>query len=196
MKAHIINATIVAALAAGAAGAASCTSAVRQGTGTTYLIIESLRGVSGAEDAETGTTLPSDVVTNGGVLADTGVVTFRLGLKDPLAPTSTNNFITVNRYQVRYFRSDGRNTPGVDVPFPFDGAMTVTVGTDGTIDAAFLLVRIQAKLESPLFALRNQGGAKVISTIAEVTFFGQDQTGRAATATGRISIDFADFADP
>ncbi|HUF25110.1 MAG TPA: hypothetical protein VMN81_13345 [Vicinamibacterales bacterium] len=195
MKAHIINATIVVALAAGAAGAAACTSTVRQGTGNSYLIIDSLRGFSGATGADTGTRLNSDVITKDGVIADGGLVAFRVGLKDPLAPTSTNNSVTVNRYTVRYIRADGRNTPGVDVPFPFDGALTMTVAPDGTAEGTFLLVRLQAKLESPLFALRNQGGAKVISTIAEVTFFGQDQTGRAVSATGRISIEFADFPD-
>ena len=45
---------------------------------------------------------------------------------NPNGPTS-NNAITVNRYRVTYRRSDGRNTPGVDVPYAFDGAVTFTV---------------------------------------------------------------------
>ncbi|HEX6323821.1 MAG TPA: hypothetical protein VFZ36_08855 [Vicinamibacterales bacterium] len=206
MKAHLINATLVAALAAGAAGSAACTSAVRQGTGNSYLIIDALQGVEGQSGQE-GANLRSDVEalvtqTVGGadikvptIFEDGGLVTFRLGLKDPLAPTSTNNFITVTRYRVEYARTDGRNTPGVDVPHPFEGAVTATVGTDGQTRVGFTLVRLQAKAEPPLVGLRGAGGQFAISTIATVTFFGADQTGRAASATGKITISFADWAD-
>jgi hypothetical protein len=36
----------------------------------------------------------------------------------------------------------------------------------------------------------------VISTIAEITFYGHDQTGRDVSVTGRINVNFANFADP
>ena len=36
----------------------------------------------------------------------------------------------------------------------------------------------------------------VISTLADVTFYGQDQTGRAVSVTGTIGVNFADWADP
>jgi hypothetical protein len=203
MKAHIINATLIAALAA---GGAACTSAVRQGTGNTYLIIDSLQGIEG-QSGEESATLRSDVEalvkkTIAGVEVDVptifedgGVVTFRLGLKDPAAPTSANNFITVTRYRVEYTRSDGRNRAGIDVPHPFDGAVTATVGGDGSVTVGFTLVRLQAKMEPPLAGLRGAGGQFAISTIATVTFYGADQTGRAASATGQITVSFADWAD-
>ena len=70
----------------------------------------------------------------------------------PTSPTTTN-FITVTRYHVEFVRADGRNTPGVDVPFPFDGAMTVTVGAADATGGRSTLVRVQAKLEAPLTAL-------------------------------------------
>lgn len=206
MKAHIINATLIAALAAGAAGGAACTSAVRQGTGNTYLIIDSLQGIEG-QSGEESATLRSDVEalvkkTIAGVEVDVptifedgGVVTFRLGLKDPAAPTSANNFITVTRYRVEYTRSDGRNRAGIDVPHPFDGAVTATVGDDGSATVGFTLVRLQAKAEPPLVGLRGAGGQFAITTIATVTFYGADQTGRAASATGKITVSFADWAD-
>jgi hypothetical protein len=108
---------------------------------------------------------------------------------------SRNNYITVNRYRVTYKRSDGRNTPGVDVPFGFDGAGTVTV-TDQDAGLAFVLVRVQAKLEPPLMNLRNGGGADTISTIADITFYGRDQAGNDISVTGSISVNFADWADP
>ena len=56
-----------------------------------------------------------------------------------------------------------------------------------------VLVRAQAKLEKPLVTLVGiRGGALIISTIADVTFFGKDQTGRDATVTGSISVNFAE----
>ena len=197
MRADIINATLVVALAAGAAVSASCTSAVRQGEGSSYLIIDSLRGVEG-QSGEEGATLRSDVEALvkmvPTIFEDGGRVTFRLGLKDPLASVSPNNFITVTRYRVEYARTDGRNRPGIDVPHPFDGAFTATVG-DSTTTVGFTLVRLQAKKEPPLIGLRGGGSQFAISTIATVTFFGTDQTGRAASASGKISIAFADWAD-
>jgi hypothetical protein len=58
------------------------------------------------------------------------------------------------------------------------------------------MVRAQAKLEPPLRNLRAGGGAGLISTIADVTFYGKDQTGTDVSVTGSISVNFADWADP
>ena len=201
MRAHVNRLFAGLALAAGMAGSASCTSMVRDSASNSYLIIDSLAGFSGALDDETGNTLPSDVLTCGGVIGDAAIVTFRLALKDPGVPTvpnvmTTNNFITVNRYRVVFTRADGRNTPGVDVPHGFDGAFTVTVRAEGTTGASFSLVRVQAKEEPPLRNLAQNFGLGVVSTIAEVTFYGHDQTGRAVSVVGRMSVNFADFADP
>ena len=199
MRAHLNRAIGVIALSAAVAGSASCTSMVRDSASNSYLIIDSLQGFTNED--ETGNNLQSDVLTCGGVREDEGAVTFRLALKDPGVPTvpnvmTTNNFITVNRFRVTYLRTDGRNTPGVDVPHPWDGGITVTVRAEGTTDASFSLVRVQAKLEPPLRNMANGKGLGVISTIAEITFYGHDQTGRAISVVGRISVDFADFADP
>ena len=112
----------------------------------------------------------------------------------PTTPT-TANYITVTQYHVSYIRSDGRNTPGVDVPFPFDGALTVTVGASAAT-ASLTLVRLQAKNEAPLRNLVGGNGALAISTIAQITFYGTDQTGRAVSVTGNISVNFADWGDP
>ena len=35
-----------------------------------------------------------------------------------------------------------------------------------------------------------------VNTIAEVTFYGRDQTGAELNATGTITVNFADWADP
>ena len=182
-------------------GSTTCGNAVRQGEGTSFLIIRAMEAAPGAEPGEFGGTLLSDVETVVDdvptIFNDIGRVSFGLGLKDPGPPTapvtpSPLQHITVNRYRVTFIRADGRNTPGVDVPYPFDGAFTVTVS--GDTEAGFTLVRNVAKLEPPLLALVNS--VVLISTIAEVTFYGQDQTGRAVTATARIGIDFGNFGDP
>ena len=196
------SATRVLAVALLAGATASCGDMAREGTASSYLIISALEGASGAEPGTFGGTVASDVITivddAPTIFSDLGRVRFRLGMKDagsatdPLSPT-TNNFITVNRYRVRYIRADGRNTPGVDVPYPFDGAFTATVGS-GDVTVSFELVRHIAKQEAPLAALMRN--ATIISTIAEVTFFGRDQTGREVSIVGQITVDFGNFGDP
>ena len=75
-------------------------------------------------------------------------------------------------------------------------AVTVTVGAGSTVQVAFDLVRVQAKLEPPLKNLAAGGAQNVISTIAEVTFFGRDQAGNEVSVTGSISVNFSDWGDP
>lgn len=187
---------------------ASCGDLQRQGTGSSYIIIRSFDGASGADPEEFGNgVLYSDVITlvkgDGEeriptIFSDLGRVNFSLGMKDPggpgspTAPTSAN-FITLNRYRVRYIRSDGRNTPGVDVPYPFDGGLSVTIGA-GEVEAVFEIVRHAAKMESPLGALAVN--PTIITTLGEVTFYGRDQTGREVTAVGTITVAFGNFGDP
>jgi hypothetical protein len=163
----------------------SCGELTRQGTGSSYLVITSLRTASGDD-------LRSDVITDGTIFADPADVTFTLEMKDPEGGgPSPVNAITVNRYRVRFIRSDGRNTEGVDVPYAFDGAFTTTVS--GTSSANFTLVRAQAKAEAPLAALATN--LLVLSTIAEITFYGHDQTGREVLVTGQLGVHFANWAD-
>lgn len=187
--------------------AASCGKALRQGQSASYLIINSLQGASGADPTKFGGTMFSDVVTlvkgqNDAlvptIFSDLGQVKLALALKDPgttdnPAKPTTNNFITIDRYRVTYIRADGRNTPGVDVPYPFDGAMTLTVSASEAT-GSFEIVRHAAKTEAPLLALASNG--LIINTLGEVTFYGRDQTGRAVSVSGRILIDFGNFGDP
>lgn len=170
---------------------AGCGEAVRQGRGSAFLVLDSLTGTN------TGSTtfssvVASDVLHGGGVIADQGQAVFRLQMKDAALAPSPNNAVTITRYRVTYIRADGRNTPGVDVPYPFDGAVTATVVGAATV--GFTLVRVQAKLEEPLRALSFDGGANVISTIAQVTFFGTDAAGNTVSVTGQIEVNFSDWA--
>ena len=174
-----------------------CGEMTRLGDASSYLVMNLLEAAPGATPDDFGGTLLSDVITVvddvPGVYNDIGAVTLSLAMKDPLIAPSSTNAITINRYRVRYIRSDGRNTPGVDVPYGFDGAMTMTV-SGGGVTGTFEIVRHVAKLEAPLAALTING--VIISTLAEVTFYGHDQTGREVSVTGRMLIDFGNFADP
>ena len=202
-----------AAMLAGALVASlACGKAVREGRASSYLIVENLMAASGAQPAKFSNTLESDVVTNvkqtvGGqqvlvptIYEDVGQVTLKIAMKDPgtsdnpTSPSPTNQ-ITINRYRVVYTRADGQNTPGVHVPYAFDGAATGTVSANGG-SLTFILVRAQAKLETPLSELVGGGGSFVISAIADVTFYGRDQAGNDVAVVARISVNFADWGDP
>jgi hypothetical protein len=115
-------------------------------------------------------------------------------MKDALTSPSPVNAVTINRYRVTFRRSDGRSTPGVDVPFPFDSAVTFTIAAGGTVNQPFELVRHVAKKEAPLGALAFS--PVIISTVADVTFFGRDQAGNELSVTGSIGVQFGNFADP
>lgn len=192
-------AAVAGLVAAGALASACGSETMRQGQASSYLVIRALEGASGADDSSQFTpVLRADVRTKGGVFEDNGRVVMTAAMKDVTNPTgpSTNNQIKVTRYRVSFRRSDGRDRPGVDVPYAFDGGVTFTVAPDEEISVPFTLVRAQSKLEPPLSALAGAGGGVVISTLADVTFFGRDQTGREVSVTGSISVNFADWADP
>ena len=198
----IHTAKLILLLAAVTAGQVSCGSVVRDGKSSVYLVVDSLVAKrAGSSDPEGGTLL-SDVVTKGSTFNDVATVTLRMSPKD-IGPTGTtqpslNNEVTINRYRVVYRRADGRNTPGVDVPYGFDGAATGTIPVGGTLKLGFELVRHIAKEESPLIQLRFANGntPPVISTITDVTFYGRDQVGNELNVTGSMLINFGDFADP
>jgi hypothetical protein len=184
-----------------AAGVSACGDQTRQGTASSYLIIAAIEAASGADPTTFGSGLSSDVITVKDDVAtifnDPARVTLKLGLKDPgpasspVTPTQ-NNWITVTQYHVQYVRSDGHNIEGVDVPYAFDGGLAGTISGDTTL--GFTLVRNQAKMEAPLAALASN--PIVLSTIARVTFYGHDQTGREVSVTGNVDVTFANFGDP
>jgi hypothetical protein len=185
----------------------TCGEVVREGRAPVYLVIDSLQGAQGNKPATLGNPLTSDVITNvttpapcseatpcPTVFNDLGSVVFRLVAKDvSVAPTS-NNQVRITQYHVAYRRADGRNTPGVDVPFGFDGAITGTVPPAGTATFGFELVRSVAKSETPLVQLVSNAGV-LINAIADVTFYGRDQVGNDISAAGSISIEFGNFGD-
>lgn len=201
------------ALAAGLVVSVSCGDTVRQGRSPGYLVIDSLTANSGAIPDENDEVLQSDVLTIvkkkvqiGGeevdvptpvIFEDWGHVVLHVDMKNPASNTSPTNSITVSRCRIDYKRTDGRNTPGVDVPFGFDSGLTGTVPGDGrSVPFSFTIVRAAAKAEAPLRALADGGPALFIDTIAVVTFYGRDQAGNDVVVTGQISVRFANWGDP
>lgn len=205
---HVIRTNAKSLRAAGAAALALVAAIALPGCGkqqktsdaSSYLIVESFMASKGIDPEKEYGVLDSDVSTEGSVYSDFGKVRFQLGLKDPGTPTDPSaptpvNFITISRYHVKYIRSDGKNVQGVDVPWEFDGGTSVTVGLGAGFLSTITLVRVQAKLDSPLRALVGLGGQVAITTIAEVTFYGKDQAGHDVSTKAYITVNFADFAD-
>jgi len=203
MKANCLGMCAVLA----AVAASGCGDYVRQGNGPTQATVAVLEGASGAEPGKFGGTMLSDVITlvkktvNGGeqrvptVFNDIGRVTVIADMKDPSVTSPTPiNAITFNRYRVTYIRADGRNTPGVDVPYGFDSAVTFTVTPGSPATAGFDLVRHIAKEEAPLVGLTTNDD--LITAIAQVTFYGKDHAGNDVSASGNIGITFGNFGDP
>jgi hypothetical protein len=181
-------------------GSVSCGDVQTQGHSPSQLIMDSLEATSGGNPGDYSTPLLSDVRTKSTTFSDPGQVTLRIILKDQGAPGASStpsplNAVKITRYHVNFLRTDGRNTQGVDVPYAFDGAVTGTI-TTSPITLPFEMVRHQAKLEPPLTNLVGMGGRVIISTIAEVTFYGEDLAGNDIRVVGTMSVNFADFADP
>jgi hypothetical protein len=200
-KTHLIH-SVKGVLAAVVCGLSitSCADLARTGTGPAYLIIDSVAASRGGSSSATFTNnLESDVVTRSSVFSDIGQARIRAVMKNALSTTAPSpiNSITLTRYRVHYRRTDGQNQQGIDVPYDIEGGTTATVevGSDTPTVVGFDLVRLQAKLERPLRNLVGAGGLIVISTIAEVTFYGADQAGNDVSITGSIDVKFADFGD-
>jgi len=184
------------------AATSACGDVIRQGKSPVVLVIDRLTGSSGGGSGNASGTLQSDVVVNKcvapaapcpSIFSDSGQAVMRLVPKDALIDPTSNNQVTITRYHVTYRRADGRNTPGVDVPFGFDGAVTGTIPGGGTTVFDYELVRHVAKEESPLVQLATS--PNVISTIAEITFYGTDLVGNAVSAAGFMTIEFGNFGD-
>lgn len=146
-----------------------------------------------------GSPLDSDVeISNGGVCPD--IVSLRLEnhFKNPgVTNTGFRHDFTVERYEVRYFRSDGRNVEGVDVPYAISGNVAQEVIEESATTLLLEVVRRQAKLEPPLLNLASTGGGALIFTaFAEVTLHARTTTGQVLNpVSGRLQIDFANFGD-
>jgi hypothetical protein len=181
----------------------SCTpDFVEQNDSDVILRFVKIIGLEG-EGEDEGDVLLSDVTP---IFNDNARLSLEVIPKNP-NPQILGNFndVFLERYEVRYFRTDGRNTEGVDVPYRFTGAMATLVPANGQADAIIVVVRHTAKEEPPLRNLAFEpqsnvpggpgGGHGIIHTIAEITVHGRTTSGKALAVTGRLTVTFADFAD-
>jgi hypothetical protein len=172
---------------------------LRTGRAPVYLVVQNVVGIDSAGSASAS--LRSDVRDDtGGVFNDDAQITLRAEAKNPTVPTSAINAVTLTRYHVDYRRTDGRNTPGVDVPYSIDGGLSLTIQPGATGQAIFEIVRHQAKLEPPLKNLdasvngeRLITGLGFLSTIAHITIYGRDGNGNEVSATAQMDVHFGDF---
>jgi hypothetical protein len=163
---------------------------------SSFIIVESITG----QDAEGNTAnfLQSDVVlSDSTVVADIAEATLQAALLDPapiLDPSQYNDII-LDRYIVSYSRVDGKNRQGVDVPYSFEGSLSQILRVDTSTTISFVIVREVAKLEAPLFDLIQNRAEGVIEAIAKIEFYGHDLVNNKVTATGYLTIFFANYAD-
>jgi len=145
-----------------------------------------------------GTPITSDVqISNGSICPDFATLRVENHLKNPLnTDASFRSDVVIERYDVRYFRSDGRSTEGVDVPFRITGNVAQEIQASNSAVLNLEIVRRQAKLEPPLRNLQGLGGGQVVTMFAEVTLHARSTIQQSLnTATARVQIDFADFVD-
>jgi len=144
-----------------------------------------------------GQPLTSDIrISNDDVCPDVVPLRVENHFKNPnVTATGFRHDYTIERYEVRYFRSDGRNTEGVDVPYRISGNVAQEVIEESAATLQLEVVRRQAKLEPPLANISGFN-PPVLTMFAEVTLHARtttDQTTNAVSA--RLQIDFANFAD-
>jgi len=203
-----------ASLAGLVVATASCGNVVTSSRSPVMLVVNSLLASPGTTSGALGTlgsplassvinftTLPVPCTPAGptspsvAVVSDVGSAAFSVVMKDAVDATvtpTTNNEVTITQYHVAYQRADGQNTPGVGVPYPLDGAVALTIAANATGTLTFEIVTAVAKQESPLVQLMTNTG--VITTIANVTFYGHDTVGNAVSVTGSIVVDFGNFS--
>ena len=208
---HVLKRLV--ALGAVVAAATSCGDVVRSSRAPVILVVNQIQAAPGGghgagtftgfllSDVLVLVTQPAPCSANSPcatIFDDAGEATLSLALKDigtttAPAAASSNNQVTITRVHIKYVRADGRNVQGVDVPYEFDAAATVTVPPSGTATIAFELVRHVAKEEPPLLDL--ESSASIINTIAQITFYGTDIVGNEVSATGSIQVNFGNFGD-
>lgn len=189
-------ATRVTVLAAALAMAGCSAGYTTQNTSSVLLIVASVNG---------GVPLAADVLSDGTVVSDSVALAIAVRFKNPNIATVPQipSAVVIERYEIKYRRSDGRGVEGQDVPFSISGNLTAAfdVKTSGTDPLTIEVVRAQAKLEPPLRNLRGVipgttlGGAFIVTMFADITLHGRTISGQTVTGSGSLQIDFADYGD-
>jgi len=179
----------------------SCNAVENETNSSSILLVENIMGQD-MEDNEANF-LQSDVLYKDPttavetIYADIATATLQTKLLNPLSVTgpSQYNDIMLDRYVVTYFRSDGNNIEGVDVPYSFEGHLSVNIPVDSEVTIIFVIVREVAKMEPPLIGLTEGRDIGVLQVHAKVEFFGHDMANKNIKATGYLDIFFANYAN-
>jgi len=179
----------------------SCNPLENKTASNTMLLLEILTGLD--MEGNTVSYLESDVLRidpDSGtqtIVADPAIAILKAKLLDPLPinPPSDYNNILLTRYTVNYFRSDGKNTEGVDIPYSFEGYLSTRLVVDVSTEIAFVIVRAVAKGEPPLLSIRDGRGEGVLTITARVDFYGHDMRDNTVIVTGYLTIYFANYAE-
>ena len=180
-----------AALLTAAVAIAGCSANYTTANSSSVLLI--LAAING------GAPMKSDVLKEGSIFNDQAEIAIAVRFKNPNIDTVPQipSAVIIERYEVKYRRSDGKGVEGQDVPFAISGNVTAAydVKNSGTDPLIIDVVRAQAKLEPPLRNLQNGGGAIIVTMFADITLHGRTISGQPVTGTGSLQIDFADWAD-
>ena len=186
-------------LAALALLAWACNPVENDSTSPSMIVIEGIRGTD--SEGNEADFLQSDVIkvdsqtSATSITADIALATLRATMLDPkpISGVSQWSDITVTRYVVSYSRADGKSSPGVDVPYPFEGALSFLLKNNVSTEIGIVVVREVAKAEPPLVNLVANRAEGVIQCRAQIDFYGQDMTGKKVKATGYLTVFFANY---
>ncbi len=176
----------------------SCSNIIREGSRSqSLLVLSEIQGKT--YDGKDADFLESDVVVVDPLLgnivhSDIVSCTLEAKLKDPVPPgggISQYTSIQVTRYSVQYALPTGGGTPGVDVPYDFEGSLSVLIETGSSIAVDIVLVRADAKQNPPLIGLR--GTTTIIQNVATITFYGNDMDSNPVQTSGKLTVYFADY---
>jgi hypothetical protein len=197
----VFKAAVLAAVAA-AMTATACNSIENKTLSNTLLVVETLTGLDlGGKEANF---TQSDVLFTDSA---TGTITVRDDVAkatlsarsleaNPTLGVSQFYDVQLEKYVVSYSRSDGKNTPGVDVPYSYEQSVSMLIGVGKMTTVTIFIVRASAKQEPPLSnLLLPTTRGEVLYTTARVDFYGHDLAGKTVKATGYLPVEFADFAN-
>jgi len=174
----------------------SCNKLENNTRSNSLLIIKSIKAINWEE--EEADVLFSDVIVEKEdsvyVQADLAVVELTAELMNPTpgVESSVYNNIMVDRYIVHFERSDGKNTPGVDVPYPIEGNLSALVEIGSSVKVSFVVVTINAKREPPLVNLVD-GNEPEIKATAIIELYGHDLANNKVKATGYLQVFFNNY---
>jgi hypothetical protein len=183
------------AVAAAVLALAGCNAISEDTESSSMIIITTITGTNMGGD--TVAYLQSDILGSDGLVRvdnATANIVVRLINPDPISGPSQFNDVILTSYRVTYELATGPGTPGTDVPLPFDGNFsTILCPVDDEVSVPFVVVLEAAKQAAPLSPLI--GTATVLERKAKIEIFGHDLTDHPVTATGYLTIYFADYQD-